>query len=111
MKEGIYAIYYTGITGSGQGLIVLKNGIISGADVVGGLYDGNYTEKGNKIEGMVCLAIPPATSLVTGASSGEEIMKFDIPLSLPSTFANGETISLKTPTGNINVIFRYLREI
>jgi len=34
--HAIYAIYFTGVSGSGLGLVLLKDGIITGADAAGG---------------------------------------------------------------------------
>ena len=43
MKEAFYSITYAGATGSwGFGMIVLDTGVIIGADVAGGRYDGSY---------------------------------------------------------------------
>ena len=44
MTEGIYAMYFTGHIESGHGLLMLKTGIIAGADAAGGIYDGSYTQ-------------------------------------------------------------------
>ncbi len=41
MLNGFYSVYYTGGTGSGFGVIVLKDGIVTGVDVSGGLFDGD----------------------------------------------------------------------
>ena len=58
--EGIYAIYFTGRVGSGSGLLLLKNGVISGADIAGGIYDGSYTLEGmGALNANVRLTLPP----------------------------------------------------
>ena len=44
MVNGFYAIYYTGVSGSGIGVLAINNGIIAGADMVGGRYDGTYKQ-------------------------------------------------------------------
>lgn len=109
--EGIYAIYFTGITGSGQGLLVLKGGIVAGADVTGGLYDGEYAQQDNIVKGSVKLTLPPGAMLVTGASAGTEPMEIDIPLELPADLGNSEPMLIKTSTGPVNVIFKRLRDV
>lgn len=109
--EGIYAIYFTGVAGSGSGVVVLKNGIIAGADVAGGTYDGSYRELGDgTADGLVRLTLPPGAQLVTGATAGSEPMVFEIPLKLPANLGNGTPLGLSTPTGPINIIFKRLRD-
>lgn len=42
MINGFYSIYFTGMAGVGFGVIVLKDGTITGADSAGAIYDGEY---------------------------------------------------------------------
>jgi hypothetical protein len=110
--EGIYVMYFTGSVGSGEALLMLKNGTIAGADTGGGIYDGSYTpEAGGTLDVSVRLTLPPGTSLVTGASVGVTPMVIDLPAKLPKNFGNGQAIALKTPTGPINVLFKKLRDL
>jgi hypothetical protein len=110
--EGIYVMYFTGSLGSGYGLLILKNGVIAGADAAGGIYDGSYTqEPGGTLNAKVRLALPPGATLVTGAAAGETPMVIDIPAKLPENFASGQAIALTTPTGPINIIFKKLRDL
>jgi hypothetical protein len=45
MVDGIYTMTYLGASGDwGMGMLVLRQGIVVGADAVGGLYDGRYIE-------------------------------------------------------------------
>jgi hypothetical protein len=110
--EGIYVMYFTGSAGAGQGLLILKNGVIVGADVAGVVYDGSYTQEvGGTLDVKVHLTLPPGSSLVTGASAGATPMEIDIPVKLPENFGNGQALALKTPTGPINIIFKRLRDV
>lgn len=110
--EGIYVMYFTGSIGSGNGLLILKNGVIAGADAAGGVYDGSYTqEPGGTLNVHVRLTLPPGGTLVTGASTGANPMVIDIPAKLPENFANGQAIALRTPTGPVNIIFKKLRDV
>ncbi len=110
--DGIYAIYFTGATGSGQGVILLKDGVIAGADAAGGTYDGNYTElEDGSVEGTVKMTVPSGAQLVTGAAAGSEPMSMEIPLKLPVNFGNGHPLPMQTPTGPINIIFKRLRDV
>jgi hypothetical protein len=88
--DGFYAIYYTGRAGSGFGVLVLKGGVITGADASGGLYDGEYTVNQGKqmLEGTIKMTVPPGISLVTGVPTApytytQEIFSRDAP-SMPS---------------------------
>ncbi len=109
--EGIYTMYFTGHLGSGQGLFLLKGGVVAGADAAGGTFDGSYKQEGGFLNGVVRMTVPAGGTLVTGAVAGQSPLTFDIPLQLPENFANGQTIALNTPTGPINIIFKKLRDI
>jgi hypothetical protein len=110
--EGIYAMYFTGSVGSGHGLLLLKGGVLAGADAAGGIYDGSYTQESEgSLNANVRLTMPAGAALVTGATAGALPMQFDIPVRLPPNFANGQAVPLMTPTGPINIIFKKLREL
>ncbi|WNM61169.1 hypothetical protein [Candidatus Nitrospira neomarina] len=113
MIDGFYSIFFTGVSGQGFGVIVLKDGILVGADNTGGSYDGHYTVNNEKqfLIGEVVLNAPPGIQLVTGAATGSEPASWVMPLSLPPDFGNGRAFPMKTPTGPINIIFRKLRDI
>ena len=42
MRDGMYAIEYSSVDGSGDGVLILDNGRAFGADPWGGKYDGEY---------------------------------------------------------------------
>ena len=44
---GIYAMYFTGTAGVGHGVFVLKDGVVAGADAIGGVLDGTYQDTGD----------------------------------------------------------------
>lgn len=110
--SGIYAIYYTGVAGSGFAVLVMTNGVIAGADPIGGTLDGTYRELDDGgIEVAVNLTTPSGTSLVTGAVGGNEPMTQQINGTFPANFADGITLPVQTPTGPVNVIFKHLRDL
>lgn len=110
--NGIYAIFYTGSTGSGHAIIVMKNGILAGADAIGGILDGTYADSGDGyLEVAVSYTAPPGTSLVTGVIAGQRSLLQEINTRLPQSFSNGKPVLVQTPTGPINVIFKRLRDI
>jgi hypothetical protein len=110
--DGFYALYYTGRVGSGFGVIVLKGGIVTGADVTGGLYDGQYTIKQDKgvFEGTIKLTLPPGISLVTGGPPTQETFTQEFPISLPLALDSKHPVQVQTPTGPINIVLKKLRD-
>ena len=112
MINGFYAIYYTGVTGSGLGVLAINNGIIVGADMVGGRYDGTYKQSAiaGDYDAKVRIVIPPGSSLVTGALAGPQPLYMDVVMTLPENLGGEQPIRIETPTGPVNVIFRKLRD-
>ena len=109
--HGMYMMYYTGKASCGHALFCMKNGLIAGADAVGGLLDGTYKESDDgNIEISVTLKSIPGTGLVTGKMVERDDLLQKITAKLPSYFWSGNAIGIQTPTGPINVIFKRLRE-
>jgi hypothetical protein len=108
--DGFYSVYFTGLVGSGFGLLMIKGGKIIGADTEGVLYDGSYFLTKNGLVGSVIFKAPPNVHLVTGPKSGEEGLEMAIDLNLPKNFGNGQTLRIDTPNGPVNAIFRKLRD-
>lgn len=109
--EGFYAVYYTGVAGFGHAVLVIKDGIISGADVTGGVYDGKFTvgdSGGIVIE--VRLTVPAGATLVTGQTLPSPYSQ-TINASLSENFANGQPVPVQTPLGPVNAIFKKLRNL
>jgi hypothetical protein len=114
MRQGFFAIYYTGRAGSGLGLIVLTNGTIVGVDSAGGFYDGIYESNDDvsPLKGNLCLRVPAGTALVTGAVPQPEPTLLNIPLELPGDFATSQKANtIRTNTGPVNVILKKLRDL
>lgn len=111
MLDGFYALFYTGKISSGFAMIVLRNGIVTGADVSGGLYDGKYTINADKltVDGTMKLTMPPGIPLVTGAPASPQTSSQEFPFSLPADF-NEKTVQVQTPTGPVNLRFRKIRD-
>ena len=109
--DGIYAMYYTGRAGRGHALFSMKNGLISGADAVGGLLDGTYEEgEDGDIDVFLKLKSIPGTGLVTGKLVQRDDLSQTIKVRLPHYFWSGDSIGIQTPTGPINAIFKRVRE-
>ena len=110
--NGIYAMYFTGTAGYGHALFVMKDGLISGADAIGGMLDGTYVDIGDgSLEFSVTLRIPAGAALVTGVIAGNEPLTQHMTTKLPVDFSNGSSIGIQTPTGPVNAVFKWLRDI
>lgn len=105
-------MYFTGSAGSGHALFVMKNGVVAGADAVGGILDGTYKEAGDGyLNVAVSLTVPAGARLVTGAAAGENPLSQEITARLPENLGNGNPVTVQTPTGPVNVIFKRLRDL
>jgi hypothetical protein len=106
MMDGFFRIAFTGTAGSGFGMLVLRNGIIAGADMAGSIYDGTYTENSQteEIGLQLTMAAPEGVTLVqTG-------VPLAAPLILPITTTYRKTHSRQTSLGPVNVIFKKIRD-
>jgi len=109
---GIYAMYFTGLAGSGHAVFVMKDGIVAGADTVGGVLDGTYKSASEGyLDVTVTLTVPPGAWLVTGAVAGDQPMAQEIKARLPENLGGGNPVTVQTPTGPVNVIFKRLRDL
>lgn len=112
MFDGIYKITFRGAADWGMGVLILKDGIVTGADVAGALYDGTYLEHSDSISVKINLTVPPGVTLVMGTppQSKEYSFQFDISLSKKS-IETSQTILVQLPQGPVNVIFQLLRNL
>lgn len=113
MNDGIYALYYTGIAGSGLGIAVLRGGMLAGADMAGGTYDGTLAADAStgRLAGNIRMNVAAGTSLVTGAPVSDVPHTIEFPVALPSDFGDGRPVEIRLPTGPVNIIFRKLRDL
>lgn len=110
--EGIYAMYFTGVAGSGHAVFVMKSGVVAGADAAGGLLDGSYKElEDGMIDVSVTFKAPAGTALVTGTVMEDGQTSQVIEARLPRNLGDGNAVPVKTPTGPINVIFKRIRNL
>lgn len=110
--DGIYSVSYTGEIGNGFAIIVLSKGILVGADVGGGAYDGCYETKPDG--STICSAtmtVPPGTWLVTGSNVINESYAMTFKAILPQEFLAPNVVPLDLPTGRVNAFFRLLRRL
>lgn len=107
--QGFYAFYYTGVSGFGHAVLIINDGIVTGADATGGVYDGRYTVgDGGEFEIEVTLTVPAGATLVTGQTLTDEFSK-TISAKLRAGFADGQPVPVQTPMGPVNAIFKKVR--
>ena len=105
-------MYFTGVAGFGHAVFVMKDGVIVGADAVGGVIEGTYKNIGDgNLEVSITLKVPAGASLVTGVTAGREPFSQQITATLPTNLGAGRSIGVQTPTGPVNVVFKRLRDI
>tara|TARA_B100000614_G_C14537347_1_gene488946 strand:+ start:464 stop:811 length:348 start_codon:yes stop_codon:yes gene_type:complete len=113
MEEGFFALYYTGVAGTGFGLFILSRGIITGVDVGGGTYDGDYRvdQAAGTLDGELKFNVPPGLPLVTGHPAQANSFTLSIPLKLPVNLGGEKPLTVQTPTGPVNVVVKKLRDL
>lgn len=111
--EGIYTAYISGVEGNGFGMLVFKNGLITGADAAGVNFDGEYSFdiKKKKYEGEIKVTAPPNSILIQGQNTGPNGMEYKFEISLSENFLEEPFITIVTPLGPINIILEKLREL
>jgi hypothetical protein len=113
MTEGFFRIAFTGATGSGLGILVLRNGSVVGADTGGGTYDGSYKENADTqaLEFVITLSMPAGVAPVqTGIPLATPI---SVPINaslLQDDIGGANPTLVQTPLGPVNVLFAKIRE-
>ena len=110
--DGIYVMTFRGAVGWGTGLLVLRRGIVTGADAMGALYDGKYVEQGSDVAFDLKMTVPPGVSLVQGTQP--QPTQYVVPIAVKvakASIANSQPVLLNLPPGPVNVIFKLLRTL
>ncbi len=112
MIEGIYQITFRGAADWGMGLLIIKDGTITGADVGGVLYDGTYSEKDDTVAMTMSLTVPAGATLVQGTPPRTTEQKVDFTASLSKAAVESkQPILLNLPPGPVYVILNRLRKL
>jgi hypothetical protein len=109
--DGIYAAYMTARAGNSILLLVIKDSKITGVDVGGLKYDGQFKETEKGFHFSVVYLIPAGATLITGSLPPTSPQHIPLELDLPKDFANGQTIRIETPLGPLNARFEKLRDL
>ena len=109
--DGLYAIYYQGMAGPGLAQIQLHDGKITGADITGGLWDGEFAVDVADvfISCRVTITLPSGIALATTGEPPKADEARDMHFRLPVDFASKPYVELILPIGRVNVRFQRLR--
>lgn len=112
-KEGFYSISYAGWFGWGFGMVVLDTGQVVGADLSGGVYDGEYiyNPRSGLLDCKIRMTVPAGVPLVTGKAPQTQPYSIEFSASLPTDLGSQTPVSVQLPTGPVNVIFRKIRDL
>lgn len=110
--NGIYSIAFRGAADWGMGLLVFLNGVISGVDVGGAIYDGTYTDNGTEIVARMTLTVPPGVMLVQGTPPRSTEVKFPFDITVSKEAIEKSTpVLVRLPPGPVNVVFKRMKAI
>ena len=110
--EGIYTMTFRGAADWGMGMLVLRGGTVTGADMAGGLYDGRYIELSEALVLEMKMTVPAGVALVQGTPPQDE--SYDLNFSFEVSkraIENSEPVLVILPPGPINVIVKRLRSL
>jgi hypothetical protein len=113
MTEGFFRIAFTGATGSGLGILLLRSGSVIGADTGGATYDGSYKENADThtLEFVITMSMPAGVSPVQTGIPLATPMSVPISASLLQDDIGGAKPTLvQTPLGPVNVLFTKIRD-
>lgn len=115
-NESIWRIGYQGTGGTGVGVVVMDKGVIAGADIAGGRWDGSYSPGGDP--GMLDVRLTVqfsghgAVSTVTGRTGAREgAFSETYDFSIPKDLGRNIAQTLRTPLGPIQAVFTKLRDL
>ena len=109
--EGIYVAYVSGAEGYSAILFVLRNNRISGADVGGMKYVGDYRVDSNKLTGTLVGEVSANSQLVTGFKAGAEPMRFSVPFSIEFEDIGQGFIKIASPLGDVTASIQKIQEL
>lgn len=108
--SGIFLAFFAAEFGNSMGIFLVKDGVMTGGDVGGATYEGEYKVEGDLLAGEVKIFLAAGSTTITGAST-------DIPSSYPTKVSFKLPIestpfhSIDTITGPVNIRFQKIKEI
>jgi hypothetical protein len=113
VTKGFFRIAFTGVAGSGLGVLLLHNGAVVGADTGGAIYDGSYIENADTqaLEFQITISMPAGlTPVQTGIPLATPISAPVTASLLQDEIGSGKPTLLQTPLGPVNVLFTKIRD-
>ena len=110
MREGFYKVDYQGLFGLGVAVVALDTGIVAGADMMGGIYDGRYVwnERTQLLDVELSVQIPGGVHIVQGKVAPPEGMQIEVECSFPREPDN-MPVAAVTSEGPVGVRVHFLR--
>lgn len=114
IREGFYKVDYAaeaeGEIGIGFALLALDTGMVVGADITGGRYDGSYewNERTQLLDVNIAAWIPEGVRVVQGQTAGPGGLSFDVRCSFPREPDN-QVFQATTSFGPVAVRITLLR--
>jgi hypothetical protein len=107
--NGTYSFVYSGAVGVGMGFFVIKDNVLTGADIGGGRYHGDVTE--NQETGgfnvLFDMFVPAGMVLAQNSAPQEiDLMKTEISLQFKPDFDNGEPIKVYISPGDVTLMIK-----
>lgn len=111
-SNGIYIAYFSGEYGSSLGMFTFKDGVICGADLGGGVYDGTlvFSPINRDLSGKITFILKGGGATITGAYSDLPV-SYDTFVRLKTPVDSPEFHSLETLSGPVNVRFEKVRSL
>lgn len=112
MRDGMYGVQFTSVSGAGIGVVILDSGRVFGADPFGGKYDGEYIydEKTGMADLRLKLTFAPNAPAVFGISHPYE-WAIDVTAKLDPRVDSGTT-RIVTPIGPfIDARYQFMRAL
>lgn len=110
--DGIYSITFRGAVDWGIGMLVLRKGVVTGADTGGVYYDGHYRISNFAVEFNMTMTVPPGATLVQGTAARPNAYTISFKARISKTdIDESRTVTLDLPQGPVNAIFCKLREL
>src|SRR6185312_17154316 len=110
MIDGIYSMTFRGAVSWGTGLLVLRRGVVTGADTTGIIFDGSFSEQEGHLQIRMEMVVPPGVQLVQGTPARATEYRIPFAATIPTVaLQNNTPVLVNLPPGPVNIIFRQLR--
>lgn len=109
--DGIYIAYVSGAEGQSAILFVLRAGRLTGADIGGVKYAGQYLSSEGRLSGSLHVTYRPNSLTVTGHNTGESPAPIAIPFEIAMENIGSGYINLQTPLGMVTASIQKIQEL